>query len=95
MDKTGVSYGSLSLIVIGIILILIAIVFYFVKNTNFFAIAVIVIGILTIILGIIVWFLDKKKKEEMVIAPVPETKKVRGKEIALLNLGKSVVNEMC
>lgn len=55
VNKSGTA-GSVSLIVIGIILILAAIVFYFVKNTNYFAITIIVIGIITLILGLVIIF---------------------------------------
>lgn len=68
VNKSGTA-GSVSLIVIGIILILAAIVFYFVKNMNYFAITIIIIGIITLILGLVIIFyvqsheLSKQKKK--------------------------------
>lgn len=55
VNRSGLG-GSISLVVIGIILILAALVFYFIKNVNYFAITIIIIGIITIILGAFIIF---------------------------------------
>lgn len=78
LNRSGTT-GSVSLIVIGIILILAAIVFYFVKNTNWFVITIGVIGLVTIILGIAILLYAQSyelKSQKEKLLPQEESKKV-------------------
>jgi len=74
-----------TLIVVGIIIILLAVVFFFVRNINLFSIVLAVIGVLVVILGVIMLFVIKEKKCDNVSSS-------GGKPLSVLNLGIGTID---
>lgn len=104
VNRSGLT-GSIALIVIGVILVLAAVVFYFVKNTSLFALTMVIIGVISVILGIAILFytqsfeLRRQKKEKLShieeLSSVTTTDKpvsVCGNQVSKPEIPKAVIN---